>query len=187
MENKTNGMGITKSVKVKGGARAGRSIGGMKLAVPMGLLIVVIYLVWTNSPVFTIFAILIFGILTMIARSSMPRTIEYDESSKSFISNKKSIIKLGRQSVSVADIKAVKIMYVQMGIFSTKQPLSYAGKYYVLVLSTSDTVNLRETKDIAVWFNKKANMEEFIPAIEFALKECGSSVTIERDETLVKF
>lgn len=187
MENKTSGTNIVKSVKVKGGAMAGRTLGGMKLFIPIVVLALVIAMASESEPVLSIILFLIECVLLTVARSSMPKTIEYDEISKSFISNKKALVKQGSQSVAVSDIKAVKIMYVKMGIFSKKQPFSYPGKYYVLVLSTSDTVNLRETKDIAVWFKKKANMEEFIPTVEFALKECGSSVTIERDETLVKF
>ena len=96
-------------------------------------------------------------------------SILFDEKAQTFIYNEHARLDFLRVVFNVSDITKIRLRYVKYRL----------GKYYVI------SFELKSMDPVRVWFLKKDNRDEFIPAIEYAVHQNGDLITVERNDTLM--
>ena len=97
-------------------------------------------------------------------------SILYDEKAQYFFYNANSNLGFTKASVSINDVKEVRIIPCKFGILQKFFIISFLDK--------------NEDESLAVYFSKKDNMEEFIHVIEYAINKSGKDIKIFRDNEI---
>ena len=172
---------IKKEVFVRGMRTAGNSkYYAFMYFTPVAILVLGYLISETNGGVLLWALIaLIFGV---IAKIIFKQSIMYDEVQQAFVYNAHSHLKFTMKTLKLTDIKSIRLRYVKIGYGTSRASLNDIGKYHVISLD-AETPN----QSLKVWFPKDGNMEEFIPALEYAVQQSGRSIPINRKDELMKW
>lgn len=147
---------------------------------PIALLVLGIYIAqYTN---FGLFLALVGFLATIFIKKIFKQSILYDESQQTFFYNAHSHLPFTMKSLSIADVKSIRLRYVKVGFGTSKVSLNDPGKYHVISLDAENS-----EKSIKVWFPKAGNAEEFIPVLEKAIQTSGKSLSIDKKDELMKW
>ena len=133
-----------------------------------------------NYTDFGLFLVLVGIVFALFVKKIFKQSILYDDNQKVFIYNAHSHLSFTMRTVKLSDVKNIRLRYVKID-WSGAYTLNDPGKYHVICFDTADS-----KQALKVWFPKNGNMEEFIPALEQAVRDSGNAIAIDRNDTLMK-